>query len=339
MSDAVPTLLNVSEHTLVARDFVFDCGAVLPTLNLFYRTMGTPRRDAQGRIVNAVLLLHSTTVSGEQYFAPNIAGELFGPGQPLDLTRHYIILPDAIGHGRSSKPSDGLRARFPRYGYNDMVRAQHMVVTQALGIERLQLVMGISMGGMHTWVWGTRYPDMMRALFPLTSHPVTIAGRNMMWRHMLLEAIRNDPGWQGGDYETPPTQWIRVMPIFRMLLESPRTLLAEAPDRAGVAAMYERAMERGRNSDANDMLYAFESSFDYNPEPELHKIRARLVSLNFSDDIILCEELGVMQRAMAKIADGRAVLVEPGPDTNGHQSQAKPAVWKAHLAELLDSLN
>ncbi len=339
LQSASPGALEQREGDYVARNFRFQTGEVLPELRLHYTTLGRPERDAAGRVTNAVLLLHGTTGTGKSFLSPSLAGELFGPGQLLDASHHYVILPDGIGRGGSSKPSDGLRTRFPRYGYQDVVVAQHLLVTEGLGVNHLRLVLGTSMGGMQTWLWGERYPDLMDALLPIASQPTPIAGRNLLWRRLLTESIRQDPDWQGGDYKTPPSHWTRSYPIFTLMTDSAVRLQSQAPTREEASALYDRlAATALKTLDANDTLYWFESSWDYNPEPDLGRIKARLVAVNFADDLINPAELAVMDKLVARIPRGRNVLVPAGPKTIGHQTLTQASVWKPYLVELLKSL-
>jgi homoserine O-acetyltransferase len=331
--------LNRKEGNFVVRDFRFQSGEALPELRLHYVTLGTPRRDAAGHTTNAVLLLHGSTVSGAMFLGADFVGQLFAEGQPLDAGRYYLIIPDSIGHGSSTKPSNGLRARFPRYGYNDMVEAQHRLITEGLGVDHLRLVLGTSMGGMHTWLWGEKYPDMMDALMPITSQPVQIAGRNFLWRRVIIEAIRNDPEWNGGDYEKQPSRWVSVLPLFIIMVGTPVRLQAAGPTRDKAKELFDKIVDNGRKTyDANDFLYAFESSWDYDPEPNLEKIKAKLLALNFADDMINSVEIDVMDRAVAKIPNGRAITMAATERSFGHLNQAHPEIWKSHLLDLLNSL-
>ena len=331
--------LNRKEGNFVIRDFRFQNGEVLPELRLHYVTLGTPKRDAAGHTANAVLILHGTGGSGAGFLAPNFAGQLFVEGQPLDPGRYYLIIPDSIGHGGSTKPSDGLRARFPRYGYNDMVEAQHRLVTEGLGVDHLLLVLGTSMGGMHTWLWGEKYPDMMDGLMPIASLPVQIAGRNFLWRRVIIEAIRNDPEWNGGDYEKQPCRWASVLPLFTIMLETPVRLQAAGPTRDKAKEFFDGIVDTGRKTrETNDFLYAFESSWDYDPEPNLGTIKAKLLAINFADDTINPPELGVMGPAVAKIPNGRAITMPASNQSFGHSNLFHPEIWKQYLTELLTSL-
>lgn len=330
-----PVYPDMKEGDYIAKDFKFQSGDVMAELRLHYITLGQPRRDGAGRITNAVLMLHGTTGTGRNMLGEGIAGELFGPGQLLDASKYYIILPDGIGRGGSGKPSDGMRAKFPRYGYNDVVTAQHLLVTKGLGIDHLRLVLGTSMGGMQTWIWGERYPDMMDALMPIASQPAQISGRNLLWRRIITEAIRNDGGWEGGNYKTQPKQWVYTAPLFTLMVDSSIRLQSLGKTREKANAYYDRLVEALRKIDANDYLYWFESSWDYNPEPELGKITAHLVAVNFADDLINPVELGNMEKLVAKIPKGRYIMVPASSQTIGHQTLGKASVWKKYLAELM----
>jgi homoserine O-acetyltransferase/O-succinyltransferase len=324
------------EGDFVIRDFRFASGATLPELRVHYRTFGAPRKDARGRVRNAVLITHGTTGTGAQFIRPEFSGELFGPGQPLDTARFYVILPDGIGHGRSSKPSDGLRARFPRYGYADMVEAQHRLVTEGLGVDHLRLVMGTSMGGMHTWLWGERHPTMMDALMPLASLPTQIAGRNRAWRRVAIDAIRNDPEWQNGDYTTQPRGMRTTVQMLWLFGSNPTLRQRASPTRAGLDSLLDAYVASYmRTSDANDLLYALEASSDYDPGPALEKIVAPLVAVNFADDLINPPELGILEREIRRVPNGRAILVPASERTAGHGTHTLAAVWKEHLVTLL----
>ena len=324
-----------AEGDAVFRDYRFRSGEVLPELRLHYMTLGTPQRDAAGAIGNAVLLLHGTSGTGRQYLMPSFANELFGPGQPLDLARYYVILPDGVGRGGSSKPSDGLRTRFPHYRYTDLVESTHRLVTEHLGVTHLRLVMGGSMGGMHTWMWAGMYPDLMDVAVPMASQPVRISGRNWLSRRIAIEAIRRDPGWHGGDYTTPPTQWLVTQPAGRLSTASVTALQAAAPDVAAGDALYARMAADAGRLDANDALYATEAVMDYAPEASLPRIRARLVAINSADDDVNPASLHVMEPAVAGIPGARYVLVPATAETRGHFTYEQAVFWKAALAEAL----
>jgi homoserine O-acetyltransferase len=293
-------------------------------------------KDAQGIVRNAVLIMHGTGGSGAQFVRGNFAGELFGPGQPLDATKHFIILPDDIGHGRSSKPSDGMRAKFPRYGYVDMVRAEHRLVTEGLGVNHLRLVMGTSMGGMHTWMWGSMYPGMMDALLPLASLPTQISGRNRAWRRVAIDAVRGDPAWKNGDYTAQPQSLRTVAQMLWLVSSNTVRRQAGAPTLADADRELDAYVANYvKTTDANDILYALEASRDYDPGPGLEKIQAPLLAINFADDIINPPELQILEAAIRRVPKGKAITIPWSDRTAGHGTHTLAAVWKAHLVALL----
>jgi len=329
------------EGDYLARDFRFSRGEVLPELRLHYRTLGAAARDGEGRVMNAVLILHGTGGDGGNFFRQRdgsdpFAGELFGPGQLLDAARYFIILPDAIGHGRSSRPSDGLRGGFPRYGYQDMVRAQHQLLTEGLGVNHLRLIIGTSMGGMHTWLWGAAYPQFMDALLPLASLPTQISGRNRIWRRIVMDAIRNDPGWQGGFYDVQPgglrtaTQMLLYVSGNSLMRQAAAPTL-QAADRFLDSAT--QGMQAG--TDANDLLWAVAASEDYDPGPGLPQIQAPLLAINFADDLINPPELGILEREIRRVPHGTAIIIPAGAGTAGHGTHTRAVIWKQHLEKLL----
>ncbi len=339
MRNTVVPGLRLTAGTLVLRDFRFAEGGALPELHLRYTTLGTLRRDSAGRATNAVLLLHGTGGSGQAFLRPQFAGELFGPGQLLDAQRHFLILPDGIGHGGSSKPSDGLRASFPRYTYADMVAAQHALVTQGLGVDRLRLVAGTSMGGMQTWMWGYLHSGMVEALMPLASLPVQIAGRNRMLRRMAGDAIRTDPAWHAGDYETQPPGLTTAIYVLLLMVSAPARWQHEAPTAAEADALFERMVSEYRATlDANDLLYQIEASRDYDPAPHLEQIAAPLLAINFADDLVNPPELGVLEREIRRVSKGQALVIPASEQTHGHRGHSWPILWREHLARLLDQL-
>jgi homoserine O-acetyltransferase len=328
--------LTPTQGDVLLKDFHFRSGEVLPELRLHYRTFGQPRRDAQGVVTNAVVILHSTSGSSAQYLRPEFSGELFRAGGVLDAEQYFIVLPDSIGHGQSSKPSDGLRGRFPHYGYLDMVEAQYRLLTEGLGISHVRLVMGASMGGMHTWLWGERYPDFMDALMPLASLPIQISGRNRAWRRVTMDAIRNDPAWLGGDYTAQPPGLRTAVSMLYLMGSNPTLRQQEAPTLAQSDAALEGWLDRVMPSfDANDLLYQVAASYDYDPGPGLEKISKPLVAVNSADDLINPPELGILEREIVRVAHGRAIVVPLGPDTRGHGTHTIARVWQAHLADLL----
>ena len=320
----------------ILQNFRFSTGEVLPELRIHYRTIGQPRRDAQGIVRNAVLILHGTGGSGAQFIRPEFAGELFGPGQPLDAAKFFVILPDGIGHGQSSKPSDGLHAHFPGYGYLDMISAQYRLLTEGLKVNHLRLVMGTSMGGMHSWLWGAQYPDFMDALLPLASLPVQISGRNRVWRRAIGDAIRNDPEWQGGEYTRQPPSLRTAEEIAFFMGSNPLLRWQQMPDRSTSDAVLDAAVAANmKTDDANDTLYQIEASHDYDPGPGLAGIRAPLLAINSADDLINPPELGILEREIRRVKLGRAVLIPMGPQTRGHGTHTMAAVWKQELVQLL----
>lgn len=323
----------------VIRDFRFADGETLPALRLHYVTLGAPRRDARGVVRNAVLVLHGTTGSGRNFLAPSFAGQLFGPGQLLDAARFFVILPDGIGHGGSSKPSDGLRARFPRYAYADMVTAQYRLLTEGLGVGHLRLVMGTSMGCMHAWLWGVRYPAFMDGLVPLACAPAQIAGRNRMIRRIIIDDIREDPAWRHGDYEAQPPGLRAALGLLFLAVTSPRVLQAVAPSRdAADRYVTEWLRDRAAGLDANDLLYAFDASRDYDPSPDLERVAAPVLAINTADDLLNPAELGLVERLMPRVRRGRYVLIPAGEATRGHVTHSLPSVWKRYLGEFLAAL-
>ena len=317
-------------------NFAFQSGETLPELRLHYTTIGKPIRDAAGRVTNAVIIMHGTGGTGGAFISEGFGGELFRPGQPLDAAKFFIILPDAIGHGKSSKPSDGLHARFPHYRYGDMVRADYQLVQDGLKIDRLRLVMGTSMGAMETWLWGEMYADSTEALMPLASAPVEIAGRNRMFRAMIIDAIRGDPAWKGGEYTTPPADGlIAAQYALWMMTSSPLRLHKANPTREKADAAVEALRKRAPSVDANDMLYQFEASTDYNPSPLLETIRAPLYAVNSADDEVNPPELGILDREIKRVPRGRYILIPTSDETAGHGTHSRAAVWKKYLVELL----
>jgi len=325
------------EDDYVAKNFVFESGETLTDLRLHYTTLGKPERNAEGKVTNAVLILHGTGGTGHQFLLPIYAGELFGPGQLLDASKFFIILPDGIGHGKSSKPSDGLHAHFPHYDYDDMVRAQHLLVTEGLHVNHLRLVTGTSMGCMHSFVWGETYPDFMDALMPLACLPVQIAGRNRLWRKMAMEAITSDPGWQGGEYKTEPVEALRMWVNMLLIAGSaPLQMQKTLPTRdAADAFLDEQYTKRIPMLDANDILYQVAASRNYDPSGKLGEIKAPVMWINSADDFINPPELGIAQQEVKKIPRGKFVLLPVSEQTYGHGTHTHAAVWKQYLAELL----
>jgi homoserine O-acetyltransferase/O-succinyltransferase len=326
-----------TEGDFTIRNFKFASGESLPELRLHYRTLGKPEKDAQGKTMNAVLIMHGTTGSGAQFVPrPEFANELFGKDQPLDATKFFIVLPDGIGHGKSSKPSDGLHAKFPRYGYLDMIEADYRVLTEGLGVNHARLVMGTSMGGMHTWLWGELHPDFMDALMPLASLPTQISGRNRAWRRTVIDAIRNDPAWNGGEYKTQPLSLRTAAQMLWFMSSNPVLRQKDVPTLAKSDEVLDKFVnDYVKTSDANDVLYALEASHDYDPGPNLEKIRAPLLAINSADDLINPPELGILEREIKRVPRGRAIVIPLSDKTRGHGSHTIAALWKDDLVKLL----
>ena len=329
---------NQREADFLIKDFQFGSGETLPELRMHYVTLGTARRNAAGEIVNGVLLLHGTSGSSSSWLTPGLANGLFSKGEPLDASEYFVIIPDSIGAGRSSKPSDGLKGRFPHYRYRDAVILQHRLVTEALGIRRLRLVLGTSMGGMQTWMWGEMFPDAMDGLMPIASQPIGISGRNWINRRIRIEAIRNDPDWKGGNYDKNPTTYIYTLPLSAMTTESVVQLQEMAPTREAGDQLYSKLVDDARKNDANNQLYAIEAVMDYDPSKELEKIKARLLAINFADDEVNPPELNVVEPAIRRIRHARHVVVPASRETHGHYSYLRAALWKSHLAEFMKGL-
>jgi homoserine O-acetyltransferase len=320
-----------------ARNFHFGTGETLPDLRLHYLTLGKPRRDASGHAVNAVLLLHGTGGDAHTLLNPVFSDVLFGPGQPLDITKYFIILPDEIGHGESSKPSDGLRMKFPHYTYDDMVRAQHQMLINGLHVDHLRLVLGTSMGCMQSFVWGETYPRFVDALMPLACEPVEIAGRNRMWRYMAMESIRDDPAWDGGNYTREPIEGLKGAADMLIIAGSaPQQMQKEFPTRKQAEAYVDsKVNDIVSHTDADDFLYYFDASRDYNPEPRLGSIIAPVMWINSADDFINPPELDIPRRLVHRMPHARFILIPASMSTYGHGTHTHAAVWKRHLVELL----
>jgi homoserine O-acetyltransferase len=315
----------------VVKDFKFHTGEVLPELRLNYTTLGDPKNEA-------VLILHGTTGSGAGMLGAAFGGELFGPGQILDAKRYFVILPDAIGTGKSSKPSDGLRAKFPAYNYDDMVSAQHRLVTEHLGIRHLRLVLGNSMGGMQTWMWAMKYPEMMDIAVPMASLPSAMSGRNWMLRRMLTESIRKDPLWMGGNYKEPPPSWQFASVFYSTATSGGNQGLQKiAPSSDKGDALLKQRLTAPMPGDANDHLFQWESSKDYDPSAGLEKIKASVLVINSADDERNPPELGVLEKALARIKTAKALIIPGSPDTFGHGTTGNARFWKKEVGELLQS--
>lgn len=323
--------LAPKEGQWAIREFRFHTGEVLPELRINYRTLGAPTGEP-------VLVLHGTTQSGAGMLSPVFGGELFGPGQALDASRYYVILPDAIGHGKSSKPSDGLRTNFPRYNYDDMVEAHHRLVTEHLGIRRLRLVLGFSMGGMKTWILAQKHPTLMDIAVPMASLPTEMAGRNWMTRRLIIDSIRNDPEWKNGQY-TQPLRSAHVASVFYGVATNGgnQALHRAAPTRQKADELLDRRLNAAPTVDANDALYQWDSSRDYNAAPGLERIQAALLAINSADDERNPPELGILDREIKRVKHGRVLLIPASEETAGHATTFFAKFWKKELAELLQA--
>ena len=330
-----PAKYPATEGDYLVHDFKFKSGEHLAELRLHYKTLGKLARDAQGRPTNAVLILHGTGGSGEQFLLPQFAGELYGPGQLLDINRYFIILPDGIGHGKSSKPSDGMHARFPAYDYDDMVAAEHLLVTEGLRVQHLRLIMGTSMGCMHSFVWGESYPGFLDALMPLACLPVQIAGRNRLWRKMSMDAIREDPAWNGGEYKEEPKEGLRTAEGLLVIAGSAPLVMQKTLPTRDAADHYAEGLSA--TMDANDWLYQLNASRNYDPSPQLEKITAPLMWINSADDFVNPAELGIAEKESTRLKNGTFVLLPISDVTHGHGTHTWAAVWQQYLAQLLQA--
>ena len=333
-----PPRWQPAEHDFIARDVTFRSGERMDEVRIHYATLGRPHRSARGQIDNAILILHGTGGSGRQFLSPQFADELYGPGQPLDINRHWIILPDNIGHGRSSKPSDGLRMRFPHYDYDDMVALQHRLLTQHLRVRRARLILGTSMGCMHAFVWGETYPTFAKALMPLACEPIEIAGLNRMWRQALIDGIQNDPAWANGDYTEQPRQGLRnAASILAIAGAAPLYFQQQWPTRDAATTEIRARIDRSMaNADANDMIYQFESSRNYNPWPNLERITTHVMWVNSADDFINPRNFAYPEQALARMGpNARFRMIEETAETRGHGTHTWARFWKQDLVELL----
>jgi homoserine O-acetyltransferase len=330
------TQSSVKEGTYVTHDFHFHSGESLPELKLHYRTLGQPRKSADGHVVNAVMVLHGTGGAGTQFLGQQFAGVLFGPGELLDASKYYIILPDGIGHGGSSKPSDGLHAHFPSYDYDDMVSAQHLLLTQGLGVDHLRLIIGTSMGCMHAWVWGETYPSFSDALMPLACLPIQLAGRNRMMRKMAMDSITSDPLWKHGDYTSQPAGLETAVEMILIMGSSPLQMQEHYPTRDEADTFLADYLKRSlARTDANDLLYQLNASRNYDPSAGLSKITVPVMAINSADDFINPPELNIVPDEIKKVPHGKFVLLPITEQTRGHGTHTLPAIWKEYLAELL----
>jgi len=330
-----PSPWTITEADYVVPAFRFHTGETMKGMKIHYATLGTPRRDAQGHITNAILLLHGTGGTGRGLISAAFGNRVFGPGQVFDIARYYIVLPDAIGHGGTAKPSDGLRTGFPKYDYLDMVNAQH-ALAEHLGIARFELVGGHSMGCMHSWVWATTYPDAMKRLLPLSCIPTEIAGRNRLTRKMVIEAIRSDPAYQDGNYSSQPLLGLRAAAFISSFSNTTAAVQQrQFPTRAAADAEVDRMLKAVPDRDANDMIYQYDASRDYDPEPDLGKIRAKILWINSADDLVNPVDGGEVSRLAAKLKPDQFMLIPDGPDSIGHGTAMKPELWGDRVMALM----
>src|SRR6202162_3279536 len=319
-------------------NYRFHDGESLSRLRIHYATLGSPHRDAQGKIDNAVLVIHWTGADGNTLLSKNYMEALFGPGRPLDASRYFLIFPDNVGHGKSSKPSDGLKAKFPKYGHADMVDLQHRLVTETLGIEHLHAILGMSMGGMNAWQWAEAYPDAVDGVMPVVSMPIPISGRNMLWRRIVIDAIRSDPQWNGGNYTSSPQGWLNAFPLMRMMLDSVPHLQVLVPDGSAADRFIADARSQAISMDANDILYSLSSSADYDPQPGLTAIKTKVYALNFADDEFNPAELHVLEELMPRVREALFIVQSGSAESVGHLTMAHPELWSEHVAEFMRSL-
>ncbi|MHC2332888.1 alpha/beta fold hydrolase [Bradyrhizobium sp. USDA 4454] len=319
-------------------NYKFRNGEKLDRLKIHYATLGKPHRNDKGEVDNAVLVLHWTGADSRALVSPTFAKALFDPGRPLDSSRYYLIVPDSVGHGQSSQPSDGLKAKFPNYDYGDIVDLQHKVVTETLGLKHLHAIVGLSMGGMNAWQWAEAYPDMMDGVMPIVSLPIKVSGRNLLWRRMVIDSIRSDPEWKNGEYTQAPRSWILGYSVLRLMIDSASSLQQAIPDGAGADKFLATNLVAAEHVDANNILYSLKSSFSYDPEPELSKIKTKLFALNFSDDEFNPDILQVLQKTVPQLEHGRYV-VQPGTARSpGHYTMTRPDLWYQHVAEFMQWL-
>ena len=322
-------------HVVILKSFRFGTGQVLPQLKLHYLTLGTPHRTAAGQIDNAILLLHGTGGDAHSLLNPVFSNVLFGPGSPLDIQKYFLILPDDIGHGESAKPSDGLHAKFPAYDYDDMVKSQRMMLDE-MKIDHLRLILGTSMGCMQSFVWGETYPGFADALAPFACLPVPIGGRNRMMRYMAIEAIKQDPLFLEGEYQTPPIQGLKTATgILLVMGSSPLQMQKQAPTRELAEKYVDRYMTRATATDANDMIFYLNASRNYDPSPHLDRIKVPVLWMNSADDYVNPAELGIAEKMVHQMPNARFVLLPITDATRGHGTHTQAAVWKDYLVELL----
>jgi homoserine O-acetyltransferase len=336
---AIAVRENPHQGDVIFNNYRFRDGETLQQLRIHYTTLGNPHKTAEGVVDNAILLLHWTNTSSQALLVPEYQGSLFAPGAPLDVTRFFVIIPDDIGHGKSSKPSDGLKAAFPRYGYGDMVALQHKLVTESLGIQHLHAVIGMSMGCMNAWQWADNYPDAMDGIMPIACFPAPISGRNLLWRRMLIDGIRSDPLWENGNYQKQPPSALQGFLLARMMIDGVPALQHEVPTAEAADALIRGIGGQSSGGDANDLLYAFESSRDFNAEPGLSQIKTKVYALNFADDEFYRDSLQILQRDSKLLSQAKIALRPISDGSVGHLSMAHPSLWKDHVEAFMNWLD
>ena len=330
--------LTAKESDVYFESYRFRDGETMDRLRIHYATLGTPHRAQNGEIDNAILVLHWTGADGSTLQSAAYMHALFDPGRPLDARRYYVIFPDNVGHGQSSKPSDGMRAQFPKYGYRDIVDLQHKLVTQTLGVRHLHAILGMSMGGMNAWQWAEAYPEMMDGIMPVVSLPIKVSGRNALWRRIVIDSIQSDPAWNKGDYAKPPRSWLEGYAVLRMMIDGVPHLQSSVPDSSAADQLIKELLAQAAKIDTNDILYSLKSSADYDPEPQLRSITTKVYALNFGDDAFNPEELHLLERLMPEVKRGRFFIQQGTERSFGHLTMAHPELWAQHVEEFVNWL-
>ena len=313
-------------------NYRFRDGNVLPKLHLHYATLGTPHRGADGEVDNAILMLHWTNASGGALLTPDYVNALYRPGRPLDARRYFLIFPDNVGHGLSSKPSDGLKAGFPNYGYRDIVDIQHKLVSETLGIKHLHAIIGVSMGGMNAWQWAEAYPDAMDGIMPVVAFPAKVSGRNLLWRRMVANAIESDPDWNGGNYARQPRSLAEGYGILRLMIDGVPHLQSALPDEAAADKFVAAIQKQAEGLDANDLLHSIKSSLDYDPERDLARIKTKVYALNFDDDEFNPARLLILESLLKRVPQPKYAVQAGSEKSYGHLTMAFPSLWADHVA-------
>ncbi len=328
-----------NEQDFILPEYTFRNGQKISNLKIHYTTLGKPQKNNEGVITNAVLMLHWTNGSGADLLTEKFISELYAPGKPLDANHYYLIFPDSIGHGLSSKPSDGLRAQFPNYGYHDMIDIQHLLLEQELKIGHLKMILGTSMGGMQAWLWAENFPNFMDGVMPIVSLPQHVEGRNLIWRQAIVQAIKNDPEWKNGNYEQQPYSLMATWPFAKMLLDGVPHLENIVPNKVAALDFINQSKEQSKKIDANNLMYALEASYDYIPENNLGSIKAKIYALDFSDDQLDPPELGTLKNLIKYVKHGKATIQPATPNSFGHLTMAHPELWAEHVTKFIEFLD